>query len=338
MLEAIEKLCSLYSVSGCEAQVRSYISSRISPFADSLTVDALGNLIAFRAGKNPGGKRVMLAAHMDEVGMIITHITKDGFIKFAFIGGVDRRVAIGQRVVIGEKSIPGVIALKASHLSKDEKTVPKVSELFIDIGAKDETAAEKLVQPGDCAAFYSETRRLGPGMLKARAIDDRVGCAVLMELVKEAPPVDCWYVFTVQEEIGTRGAVVAANGIMPDIALVVEGATAADFPSVPKSKRICSPGKGVVIPFMDGGTVYDRGLYKLLCDTADANGIMWQTKQYIAGGTDASAIQRSSAGVRTAGIAVAVRNIHSASSVVSIEDCLSMLKLSKLFLEGLVAL
>ena len=192
MIETLKTLCNLSGVSSREEQVRDYIRRRVEPHADSVRTDSLGNLIVFKRGAKPAGSRLMLCAHMDEVGIIVTRITEDGFLKFDFVGGVDRRVAIGKPVVIGEKKVPGVIGLKAVHLvSREErKKAPKTESLYIDIGAKDKASAEKLVEPGDYGAFVCQPEEFGDGLFKARAIDDRVGCAVMLKLLEEELPLD----------------------------------------------------------------------------------------------------------------------------------------------------
>lgn len=276
----------------------------------------------------------MLAAHMDEVGLMIHTITEDGYLKFSTVGGIDRRVLIGKRVLVGEKKLPGVIGLKAYHLTdaKEEKSVPKLREFYIDIGAKDGEEAKAYVSPGDTAVFDTDVLEFGNGFLKAKAIDDRVGCAIMVELLKEPLPMDCTFAFTVQEEVGTRGAFGAAFSVTPDIALVLEGTTAADLPATAEYQRVCAPRKGPVVPYMDGGTIYDRELFELLRSLAEENDLPWQTKEYISGGTDAGAIQRSKEGVRVAAISAAVRYLHTPSSVASLEDCRNMLTLARLFL------
>ena len=195
-----------------------------------------------------------------------------------------------------------------------------------------------MVTPGDVVVFDTACLEFGHGFLKAKAIDDRIGCAVMVELLKEPLPMDCTFVFTVQEEVGTRGAFGAAFSVTPDIALVLEGTTAADLPGMPGHKRVCVPGKGPVIPYMDGGTVYDRDLYDLLRTQAEQGKIPWQTKEYLSGGTDAAAIQRTKEGVRGAGIAAAVRYLHTPTSVVSLEDCENMLILARRFLQAVAAM
>lgn len=337
MLEQLKILCALNGVSSFEDEVRDYLIRQVTPYADQVRVDAMGNLIVTKKGARPCGRKVLLSAHMDEVGMMVRHITEEGYLKFAFVGGVDRRVVLGKRVFVGPNRIPGIIGLKPHHLvgREEEKQIPKVEDLYIDIGVQTRTEAEKNVSLGEYVAFDPEQTIFGDGYFQSKAIDDRVGCAVLLRLIQEPLPIDCTFVFTVQEEVGTRGAFGAAFSEKPEIALVVEGTTAADFPSVPSHKQVCALGQGVVIPFMDGGTIYDRELYHILTKIAEEKEIPWQTKQYISGGTDARTIQRSRAGVKTAGIAVAVRYLHAPSSVVAIKDIEKLYHMARGFLEKL---
>lgn len=339
MLNTLKELCLVDGVSGDEEEVRRYIREKAESHAHSVRTDAIGNLIVFKKGRKTTGNKLMLCAHMDEVGIIITRITDEGFLKFDFVGGVDRRVAIGKPVVIGKNKVPGVIGLKAVHLvSREErKKAPKTETLYIDIGAKDKESAEKLVELGDYGAFVCEPEELGDGLFKARAIDDRVGCAVMLKLLEEELPLDVTFAFTVQEEVGTRGAFGAAFSVAPEIALVLETTTAADLPGVEASRRVCYPGKGPVISYMDGGTIYDRELFETLRRLAEDNGVPWQTKEYIAGGNDSRTIQRSRAGVRVAAMSAAVRYLHAPASVGSIADFENMLKLTRLFLEEMGA-
>lgn len=337
MLDTLKTLCSLSGVSGCEDEVRNYIWERILPLADSVDTDPMGNIIAFKKGRVSPSKKIMVCAHMDEVGIIITGFGEDGSLRFDFVGGVDRRVCIGQRVRIGGGALPGVIGIKAYHLvdRDEEKTVPKVSELYIDVGADSEEKARGLVSLGEYGCFDSGVTEFGEGFLKARAIDDRVGCAAMLKLLEGDLPCDCHFVFTVQEEVGARGARTAAARIGADAALVLEGTTASDLPDVPESKRICALGGGLVIPFMDRGTIYSRELYALATGLAEKHHVKWQTKTMIAGGTDAQAIQRSGAGVETLAISAPIRNIHSPAGVANISDFTDMPKLTALILEEL---
>ena len=317
MINTLKTLCALSGVSSFEDEVRDYIRQRVTPYATDLRVDAMGNLIVLKKGARATGNKLMLCAHMDEVGLIIKSITEDGYLKFGCVG---------------------VIGLKAIHMTtaEERKKVPKLEEYYIDIGVKSREEAEKLVGIGDCGVFVSDVVEFGDGMLKAKAIDDRAGCAVLVKLLEEDLPMDCTFVFTVQEEVGTRGAFGSAFSVTPEIALVLEGTTAADNPALDESLQVCWPGKGPVLSWMDGGSIYDRGLFELLRDLADRNGLPWQMKHYLAGGTDASAIQRTKSGVRVAGISAAVRYLHAPSSVANISDMEHMLTLARLFV-GAVA-
>lgn len=339
MLSLIKELCCLDGVSSAEDAVREFIRAKAEPYADWTRTDVMGNLIVFKKGERATGHKLMLTAHMDEVGFIINDITDDGYLKFAAVGGLDRRVVIGKKVRIGDKKVPGVVGLKAYHLvtAEEEKTVPKLDDMYIDIGAKDREAAEALVALGDLAAFESDAVEFGDGMLKAKAIDDRVGCAVMLRLIQQDLPMDCLFVFSAQEEVGTRGAFGAAFSVTPEIALVLEGTTAADLPGTAAHKRVAAPGKGPALSFMDGGTAYDRELFELLRRLAQENGIPWQTKDYISGGNDASAIQRTKAGVRVAAVSAPVRYLHTPSSVASVRDFGHMYTLTRKFIEAIAA-
>ena len=337
MIETLKTLCALSGVSSYEDEVRGYIQKRVEPYADSVRTDALGNLIVFKRGTKPTGNRLMLCAHMDEVGLIVKSVTEDGYLKFGCVGGIDRRVLLGKEVAVGAKRIPGVIGLKAIHLTTPEerKKVPKLTEFYIDIGAKDKEEALSKVELGDACAFVSDAVEFGGGMLKAKAIDDRVGCAVMVKLLEEDLPMDCTFVFTAMEEVGCRGAFGAAFSVTPEIALVLEGTTAADVPSLSEDRQVCWPGKGPVLAWMDNGTIYDRTLFERLRALAEENGLTWQMKHYVAGGTDARSIQRIKAGVRVAGISAAVRYLHAPNSVCSLSDAEQMLALTRLFLRDL---
>ena len=337
MINTLKTLCALPGVSSFEAPVRDFIMDEIKDYADEMRVDTLGNLIAFKKGEKQTGKKLMICAHMDEVGLIIKQITEDGYLKFAPVGGIDRRVLIGKRVFVGAKCVPGIIGLKAVHLTTAEERgkVPDLKEYYLDIGAKSREEAEKLVALGDFAVFDNECMEFGNGMFKAKAIDDRVGCAIMVDLMKRELPMDCTFVFTVQEEVGTRGAFGAAFSVTPEIALVLETTTAADLPGIKGQKRVCVPGNGPVISLIDGGTIYDKELFQLMCDTADSISVPWQVKHYVAGGNDSRAIQRTKAGVRVAGLSAAVRYLHAPTSVGAIKDFEQMLALAAAFLEAL---
>ena len=333
--DTLETLCCLSGVSGSEDEIRNYILERIMPCADELRTDPMGNLMVFRRGAVTPDRTVMLAAHMDEVGLIVTDVTEDGYLRFDTVGGIDRRVLPGKPVLVGDGRVPGVIGSKAIHLTtaEERKTLPAIKDMYIDIGAADREEALISAALGDPVVFDSAFVPFGDGFVKAKAIDDRAGCSTMLELMESELPCDCWFAFTVQEEVGCRGAGTAARSIRPDVALILEGTTAADVPGAEGADRVCCLGAGVVLPFMDRGTIYDRDLYRTLSRLAEENGIPWQTKTRVAGGTDASAIQRSSGGVRTAALSVPVRNIHSPAGVAKLSECEDQLRLARLFLE-----
>ncbi|MEL4106132.1 M42 family metallopeptidase [Oscillospiraceae bacterium WX1] len=335
MLELIKALCEKSGVSGTEDAVRALIRARAEKCADRVTEDVLGNLIVFKKGRKTPKKSIMLCAHMDEVGVIVTDIADDGTLKFAPVGGIDRRVLFGKAVLLGPSRVYGVIGSKAYHLvKKDEREkIPPVEDMYIDIGAASREEAIKSVALGDTGVFDSGLRTFGNGLVKARALDDRVGCAVLLKLLESDLPVDATFVFTVQEEVGTRGALVASYRVAPDIAIIIEGTTAADLPSVSSGKKVCFVGKGAVIPFMDGGTIYDRELFALATTVAEEHGIPWQTKTTVAGGTDAAAVQRSLGGVQTLAISAPLRYLHSPACVGALDDFDAVFKLCGLLLE-----
>ena len=335
MLDTLKTLCALPGVSGDEGCVRDHIVSEARKCGAEAAVDVMGNVVVFKKGAAEPKKRLMLAAHMDEVGVICVGHTDEGYLKFACCGGIDRRLLPG-KVVYFRSGAAGVIGFKAIHLTTGEErqSVPKVDDMYIDVGADGREAAQKLVRPGDTGSFSPVIRELGGGLVRAKAIDDRVGCAVLLKLMREELPWDVTLCFTVQEEVGSRGAKILGYRLAPDAALILEGTTAADLPGVKGVKRITSVGGGAVIPFMDRATIYDRELFDLLSGMAEKNGVRWQTKSYIAGGTDGSALQRSRGGVKTAGIAVPVRNIHSPNCIASVEDMNAAFELARLFVSS----
>ena len=335
MLELIKTLCALPGPSGAEDAVRDFIRSRAEACADEIRTDPMGNLMVFRRGEKRLDRPVMLCAHMDEVGVIVKRVTDDGMLKFGFTGGVDPRVVIGRRIRFGD--VTGVAGIKAVHLTTaaERKTMPKARDLYIDIGASGKKEARARVEPGDVGTFDSDAVMFGDGLLKAKAIDDRLGCAVLLTLLQKRPPIDTWFVFTVQEEVGLRGAATAAFALDPGFCLVVEGTTAADLAEAPAHQQVCALRRGPVLPFMDRGTIYDAELYDLLRSAAETRGIAWQTKHMIAGGTDAGRVHKLRAGVRTVGIAAPVRYIHSPVSVAAVADMQAVRVLAEAFLDEL---
>lgn len=330
MLETIKELCTLSGISGRENAVRNYIIEKIKDYAE-YSVDPLGNLIVFRKGIKEAKNKIMLDAHIDEVGLIVTAITSEGYLRFAKVGGIDTRVIIGRPVKVGDNDISGVIGIKPVHLVEKsaEADIPKADSLYIDIGAKNKEEAEKLVRIGDAVCFDSDFVQYGDGFIKAKALDDRVGCAILIELIKNGLEYDAWFSFSVQEEIGTRGAQTAAYTIAPDYAIVVETTTAADISGVKDEKRVCICGKGGAVSFMDRSTVYGRELFDKAFEVAEKNGILCQPKTYVSGGNDAGAIHKSRGGVKVITVSVPCRYLHSPSCVIKYGDVEESLRLIK---------
>ena len=319
-LALLERLCCARGISGCEEEIREIILEEIRPYADCVEVTPLGNLLAFKKGANRAKTKLMLNAHMDEVGMTVTYIEDNGLLRFATVGGIDRRVLCGKPVTVG-KGIPGVIGAKPIHLltsEEREKSVP-VKHLYIDIGALSRQEAEEAVSPGDPVTFDSlfDTAH---GMIKSRALDDRAGCAILIDLLKKPLPYDMLFAFVVQEETGLNGSKTAAYIADPDAASVVESTTAADVAGVPEDKQVCHVGSGPVLSFMDRRTIYDRAYYQMAFDAAKETGVSCQAKQAVAGGNDAGAIHVSRGGVRTVAVSLPCRYLHSAVSLISQKD------------------
>jgi len=321
VLEDLKRLCMIPGVSGREHDVRAAVIDAVGNFG-SYSVDALGNLIVFKKGRQSPKKKIMVAAHIDEVGLIVLYITDEGFLKFTTVGGIATGIMPGKRVLVGDGRVPGVIGIKPVHLTdkKEAAEVPAPDVLYIDIGVSSRAQAEKFVCVGDCAVFDSEPVEFGDGLFKARALDDRCGCAILLNIIRSEIEYDTYFVFTVQEEVGLRGASVAAYRIEPDYAIVVETTTAADIPGVDGEKRVCLLGGGAVVSFMDKTTMYDRKLYDAAFKLGEAKGIRMQTKTLVAGGNDAGSIHKSRGGVKTLTVSVPCRYLHSPACVISIAD------------------
>lgn len=331
MQELLKKLCAEAGVSGNEDSVAECIKNEIKPYAE-ISSDGLGSLIAFKKGKNRAKQKLMVCAHMDEVGLMLTDCDENGFFKFGTVGGIDPRVLPATRVKIGPNKIPGVVGVKTLHLqTPDEKgAAPGVDRLYIDIGAVSKEDALSKVSLGDVAVFDSRFLLFGDGMVKARAVDDRIGCAMMIKMIESELEYDTTFAFTVQEEVGARGAKTAAFTVDPDCAIVLEATTAADIPFVEKGKQVCRLGGGPVVSFIDRGTVYDRELYETAFRLAKENALACQPKLAIAGGNDAGSVHISRGGVRTIAVSLPCRYLHSPSCVIKYSDAETMLELVRL--------
>jgi endoglucanase len=318
----LKALSEAFGPSGCEGEVRQTAVKAIADKVDDYSIDHLGNVIACQKGTANPGFKVMVAAHMDEVGFMITHADEGGMLHFAKVGGIDDRVLPAKVVRIGKTKIPGVICIKPVHLTRPEERGKVVSfeQLVIDIGASSKAEAEKLVGKGDYAAFDIAFEELEE-LVKGKAFDDRAGCAVLVSLVERGPyPFDFYPVFTTMEEVGLRGARVAGYSVMPDAGFVLEGTICDDGPKDQDVSPTTEVGKGPAISVMDRSVISDRRLLRLVIDTAEAEGIPYQFKQRVSGGTDAGAIHLAKTGVPTLPVSVPSRYIHSPVSMLSKSD------------------
>ena len=329
----IRALCEAFGPTGCEAPVREVILPYVRPLSDSILRDSMGNLICVcRFGEGEEKQRIMISAHMDEVGMMVTEITDEGLCRFDTVGGISVPVLEGRKVTLGDEvsRISGVIASKAiHHKKKSDRNTPTAREkLYIDIGASDREEAEKHVSVGTLATFDSETYRFGEGgmQIKAKALDDRLGCAVMirtMEALRKDPPegdVELYFCFTVREEIGRSGARVVANRLAPDAAIVLECTAVSDLADVPEHRRVAIQGEGGALSLMDNSTFYDRTFVDFALETAKEKGIPVQTKKFVSGGNDAGSIHKSGAGVKTLALSVPTRYLHSPACVANLKD------------------
>ena len=321
-MDSLKLLCELNAPSGHENAVRDYIIDRIKDKAE-ISVDALGNIIAFVKGNKRAQKRIMVDAHMDEVGFIVTYITADGMLKFTAVGGINTAVMIARKVEF-LNGVKGVISSKPVHMltSSEKEKMPDEDALYIDIGADSKQEAEAMVSVGDCAVF-SEPFEYIDKLILSKAIDDRAGCWAIVDIINSEPEFDFYASFSVNEEVGA-GARAVAFAVEPDFAIVAEATTAADIAGVGDDKKVCYVGGGAVLSFMDRGTLYEKAQFDKSLALAKEKGIKAQVKSYVAGGNNAAGIHQSRNGVRTVAVSVPCRYIHSGSSVASLDDIKSV--------------
>lgn len=318
-LKLLEKLCNVIAVSGDEEEVRKIVLEEVKPFADEVKVDALGNVLAVKRGREKNRVRVMLDAHMDEVGFFIVADDGEGIYRFDTVGGIDVRHLVGKQVLVGRDHIPGVIGGKPVHLMDDNEANRKVplDALRIDLGPGGKAKV------GDRAGFATKFRRVGPSVM-AKSIDDRIGVVTLIELLKHAPSnIDLCAAFTVQEEIGLRGAKVAAQYFKPDMAIAVDSTPANDLPVHDGGENTSyntKLGFGPAIYIADSSTLHDPRLVRFLREVGDAGKIPYQFRQPGGGGTDSGAIQRALSGIPTVSVSIPHRYTHSPISVSRVDD------------------
>lgn len=318
--------------SGCEDEMRSLILNEVKDMEHF--TDTMGNVIVHKPGN---GKKVLISAHMDEVGFIVSKITDSGAIKFKNVGGIETTVLAGKKVQIGKNRVVGVTGVKAIHLQSgaERENMLSVSDIVIDIGAKDKQSAERLVKVGDYGTFASEAVEFGDNLLKCKGLDDKVGCAALLELLKMDTSLDLYASFTVQEEVGCRGSIIAANYVKPDYAIVFEGTTCSDVYPTPEEKTVTKLGDGCALTAMDRAAVADREMLDMAKRVAEENGIPYQIKRTTMGGTDAGSIQGTGNGVKTVVISTPCRYIHSPVCVMNKADFEAQVNLGKAMLKEL---
>ncbi len=332
----LKKLTEACGVSGNEKEVRELIINEIRNYVDDIQVDKIGNIIAYKKGEIDSPK-VMIAAHMDEVGLMITKIEDSGLLRFTTVGGIDQRVLVSKPVLVGSKKTNGVIGAKPFHLQKraEWKKALDYKELYIDIGVNTKEEAEKLVRVGDYASFSSSYIEFGDNLVKAKALDDRVGCNILINLLKTERNLSLYGVFTVMEEIGLVGAGPAAYRIEPDLGIVLEGTTCSDVPGIEGHLLATELGKGPAISVMDRTTIFNKELRNMVIDIAKKNNIPYQLRRTTFGGNDSGRIHLAKEGSITATISVPCRYIHSPISVMNKSDFINAEKLLILLIENL---
>ncbi len=325
MKNLIEKLTEAYGPSGHEEQIREIIRADVDPLADQVRVDALGNLIATKKGRGRG-KKVMLAAHMDEIGLIISYVDEQGFLRAQPIGGVDVMTLVGGRVQFAD----GTIGVIAPEKRKEFEKEPELAKVYIDIGATSRDDAKDRL--GQAVSFVRPFADMGRRLV-AKALDDRIGCAVLIETLRQLgdTPHDVSFVFSVQEEVGLRGARTSAFGLEPEVGIAVDITMAADTPEAPK--QAMKLGAGPCIKVMDSGMLSHPGIKNLLIETAEAHDIPYQLEVLVRGTTDAAAIQLARGGVPAGCVSIACRYFHTPSEMVDLDDVQNAVKLLLTVLE-----
>lgn len=312
MFDLIKKLTGAVGVSGNEEEIRELIIQEIKDYVDEIRVDALGNLIAVKKGKD---KKIMVAAHMDEIGLMVTHIDEKGFLRFSTVGGVSRFDSIGQRVRFKNGTVGAVYYEDKLEDMKDLR----FSKMYIDIGASNREEAEKSVKIGDTACFAGEAVKQGD-MVISKALDDRSGCAVVVKAIKDLPQTDneIYFVFTVQEELGLRGAGTAAYSIKPDMAIAVDVTMTGDTPESHPMEVKC--GRGPAIKIKDRSVICHPQVRKLLEEAAEKNGIPYQLEILEAGGSDPGSIHITAGGIPSGAISIPCRYVHSPVETASLKD------------------
>ena len=330
----LEKLTTACGLPGFEDEVREIIAEELKGHVDSLKVDRIGNLIAFKKGKK-NNPHIALSAHMDEVWLCINGIENDGTLKFAS-WGVDPRLLPSMHVLVGKEKLSGVIGNKPIHLQKDSERsmVYELDAMCIDIGCNSKEEAEKLVSKGDFVAFVSEFTEFGEKKIKAKALDDRVGCAAIIELLKKDLPFSITGIFCVQEEIGLRGSAVLSKSLKADLVINIEGTICADMEGIDEDKHVTTQGAGPCLSLMDATSIYQKKYLEAIIKVAQDEKIPYQYRRTGMGGTDAGSYHIGAEGIPCIGIAVACRYIHSPVSVMHKNDFENLIRLVEAFIKS----
>ncbi|GAB3650989.1 M42 family metallopeptidase [Echinicola sediminis] len=336
----LKDVCEIAGAPGFEKRIRDLVIEQVSPLVDEVKVDNLGNVIAIKKGvNNPEGKKVMVAAHMDEIGFIVTHIDENGFLRFHTLGGFDPKTLTAQRVIVhGKKDLIGVMGSKPIHVMTQEERnkLPKTTDYFIDLGMSKEEV-EKYVQIGDPVTRDRELVEMGD-CVNCKSIDNRVAVFILIEALKKInnPPYDVYATFTVQEEVGLRGANVAAHGVDPDFGIALDTTIAYDVPGASAHEKITELGKGTAIKVMDAMTICDYRMVDFMKKMAADNEIKWQSEILTAGGTDTAGVQRmGKQGAIAGAISIPTRHLHQVIEMANKEDIAASISLLNACLENL---
>lgn len=331
-VQLLKNICEAPGAPGFENPIRQLIIEEIKSHVDEYSIDNMGNVIAIKRGtKNPDGKKVMVAAHMDEIGFLVSHIDDKGFIRFQTLGGFDPKTLTAQRVIIhGKKEVIGVMGSKPIHVMKPEERnkPPKIDEYFIDCGMSKEEL-EKVIEIGDPITRERELIEMGD-CVNCKSIDNRVSVYILIEALKNIknPAFDFYGVFTVQEEVGIRGANVASHTINPDFGIALDTTIAYDLPGAQSHEQVTTLGGGTAVKIMDAMTICDSRMVKFLKKTADAHKVKWQPEILAAGGTDTSGVQRMGKNGSIAGaISIPTRHLHQVIEMAHKEDIVGSIEL-----------
>lgn len=333
LVETLEKLSNACGVTGREEEIANLMKKFLKPYVDEVKEDRLGNVIGIKKGKKNAPK-VMLAAHMDEIGLLVKTITKEGFLQFTKIGGIDDRILLAQKVIVYTEKEPlhGIIGSRPPHIQKAEERQKVINsdELFIDIGARSQEEAKKMgVKIGDTVVFDVKFAKIGKSIVIGKALDDRIGCVIMIEALRRLEKTECtiYAVGTVQEEVASRGAATSAFGIYPDIGIALDVTVAGDTPGVKEVEAPIAMRKGPALTIADAGMVVPPKVLRLLINAAEENKIPYQLETGLAGSTDAARILLTREGVPSGVISVPTRYIHSPTSLLDLEDVENAVKL-----------